>query len=73
MGRGEHEMNTSKNYQNVTNDAILYYIREYVKNINSELDAQGDKVTEYNRKDLKRIAAHLHNVAHTFITYGRCY
>jgi hypothetical protein len=66
-------MNKPNDYQTVNNEAILRYIREYVKHINSELEAQGEKITAYNRKDLKRIAADLHNVAHTFITYGRGY
>jgi hypothetical protein len=66
-------MNKPNDYQTVNSEAILRYIREYVKHINSELEAQGEKITAYNRKDLKRIAADLHNVAHTFITYGRGY
>jgi hypothetical protein len=66
-------MNKPNDYQTVNSEAILRYIREYVKHINSELEAQGEKIAAYNRKDLKRIAADLHNVAHTFITYGRGY
>jgi hypothetical protein len=66
-------MNKPNDYQTVNSEAILRYIREYVKHINSELEAQGEKITAYNRKDLKRIAADLHNVAHTFITYSRGY
>jgi hypothetical protein len=66
-------MNKPNDYQTVNNEAILRYIREYVKHINSELEAQGEKITAYHRKDLKRIAADLHNVAHTLITYGRGY